>query len=168
MQDIRTRSPSETVVTAAPISVTVPTASCPGTVPGFVSGTSPLRMWRSLPQIVEVSNAEVSKADHDVGRIDDLRVRDGARLAEEPNLEARLEGEAFVPSALVGTVVHESFHLSLLAEVWFSPATRTGSMTPVEPRSARVTFVRRNIRLGYVEVRIPAVAGPASRAGTTF
>ena len=39
----------------APISTTVPTASWPRTVPGFTSGTSPLRMWRSVPQIVDES-----------------------------------------------------------------------------------------------------------------
>ena len=43
------------VVTAAPISTTVPTASWPSIVPGFTSGTSPLRMCRSVPQIVDES-----------------------------------------------------------------------------------------------------------------
>ena len=55
MHETRTRSPSSTVVTAAPLATTVPTASCPRTVPGSTSGTSPLRMWRSVPQIVDES-----------------------------------------------------------------------------------------------------------------
>jgi hypothetical protein len=33
----------------------VPTASWPRIVPGFTAGTSPLRMCRSVPQIVEES-----------------------------------------------------------------------------------------------------------------
>ncbi len=33
----------------------VPTASCPRIRPGVVSGTSPFRMWRSVPQIVVAS-----------------------------------------------------------------------------------------------------------------
>ncbi len=55
MHDSSTRSPTATVLTLEPISCTVPTASWPSTVPGVVSGTSPLRMCRSDPQIVEVS-----------------------------------------------------------------------------------------------------------------
>jgi hypothetical protein len=55
MQDTRTRSPTAIVVTAEPTSMTVPTASWPRIVPGSTSGTSPLRMCRSVPQIVEVS-----------------------------------------------------------------------------------------------------------------
>src|SRR3954452_10269065 len=55
MQETRTRSPGSRVVTAAPISTTVPTASWPSTVPGSTSGTSPFRMWRSVPQIVDES-----------------------------------------------------------------------------------------------------------------
>src|SRR6266542_2601290 len=53
--DTSTRSPSFSVATPAPVSTTVPTASCPSTVPGFTSGTSPLRMWRSVPQMVDES-----------------------------------------------------------------------------------------------------------------
>ena len=55
MHETRTRSPSTRVVTAAPTAVTVPTASWPRIVPGFTSGTSPLRMCRSVPQIVDES-----------------------------------------------------------------------------------------------------------------
>ena len=55
MHETSTRSPGAIVVTAAPTSTTVPTASCPRTVPGVDSGTSPLRMWRSVPQIVDES-----------------------------------------------------------------------------------------------------------------
>ena len=55
MHDARTRSPSVEVVTASPISTTVPTASWPRIVPGSTSGTSPLRMCRSVPQMVTAS-----------------------------------------------------------------------------------------------------------------
>src|SRR6478735_843265 len=55
MQETSTRSPGSSVVTALPVSTTVPTASWPRIVPGRTSGTSPLRMWRSVPQIVEAS-----------------------------------------------------------------------------------------------------------------
>jgi len=55
MQETSTWSPTSTVVTAAPFSTTVPTASWPRIVPGVTSGTSPFRMCRSVPQIVEVS-----------------------------------------------------------------------------------------------------------------
>ena len=55
MQETSTRSPTASVVTAAPSSVIVPTASWPRIVPGFTAGTSPLRMCRSVPQIVEES-----------------------------------------------------------------------------------------------------------------
>src|SRR5690242_8798064 len=53
MHETRTRSPSLNVVTAAPVSTTTPTASCPRIVPGVTSGTSPFRMCRSVPQMVE-------------------------------------------------------------------------------------------------------------------
>jgi hypothetical protein len=43
------------VVTAVPTSSTVPTASWLRIVPGLQAATSPLRMWRSVPQIVAVS-----------------------------------------------------------------------------------------------------------------
>src|SRR5215467_6138672 len=55
MHEARTRSPSTTPATPEPMSTTVPTASCPRIVPGGVSGTSPLRMCRSVPQIVTAS-----------------------------------------------------------------------------------------------------------------
>ena len=55
MQETSTRSPGAIVVTAAPTSTTVPTASWPRIVPGVTSGTSPLRMCRSVPQMVDVS-----------------------------------------------------------------------------------------------------------------
>ena len=50
-----TRSPAEKPVTAAPTSVTVPTASWPRTRPSVTASTSPWRMCRSVPQIVVVS-----------------------------------------------------------------------------------------------------------------
>ena len=55
MHETSTRSPAAIVVTAAPTSTTVPTASWPRIVPGFTAGTSPLRMCRSVPQIVDES-----------------------------------------------------------------------------------------------------------------
>jgi hypothetical protein len=55
MHEANTRSPGVNVVTPGPISTTVPTASWPRTVPGRVSGTSPLRMCRSVPQMVTAS-----------------------------------------------------------------------------------------------------------------
>jgi len=55
MQEIRTRSPVVKVVTAGPVSTMVPTASWPRMVPGATSGTSPFRMWRSVPQMVAES-----------------------------------------------------------------------------------------------------------------
>lgn len=55
MAGTRTRSPTASDVIAAPISVIVPIASCPSTRPGVTAGTSPLRMCRSVPQIVVVS-----------------------------------------------------------------------------------------------------------------
>src|SRR4051812_18877340 len=55
MHDTSTRSPGSSVVTPLPISTMVPTASWPRIVPGFTVGTSPLRMWRSVPQIVDES-----------------------------------------------------------------------------------------------------------------
>ena len=50
-----TRSPFFRLLTAAPVSTTVPTASWPRTRPSVTAGTSPLRMCRSVPQIVVVS-----------------------------------------------------------------------------------------------------------------
>jgi hypothetical protein len=55
MQETRTLSPSRTLMTAAPVSTTVPTASCPKVRPSVTVGTSPLRMCRSVPQMVVVS-----------------------------------------------------------------------------------------------------------------
>jgi len=50
-----TRSPGTKLVTALPTSSIVPTASWPRIVPGVTVGTSPLRMCKSVPQIVAVS-----------------------------------------------------------------------------------------------------------------
>ena len=52
MQEIRTRSPGLNAVTPGPISSTMPTPSWPRMRPGAQVGTSPLRMCRSVPQIV--------------------------------------------------------------------------------------------------------------------
>ena len=50
-----TLSPTARPVTSAPSSVTVPTASWPRMRPSVTAGTSPLRMCRSVPQMVVVS-----------------------------------------------------------------------------------------------------------------
>ena len=55
MAGTSTRSPSFSPLTAAPVSTIVPTASWPRMRPSATVGTSPLRMWRSVPQIVVVS-----------------------------------------------------------------------------------------------------------------
>ena len=52
MQEISTRSPGLKAVTAAPTFSTMPTPSWPRMRPGSQVGTSPLRMCRSVPQIV--------------------------------------------------------------------------------------------------------------------
>ena len=52
MQEIRTRSPGLNAVTAAPTSSMTPTPSWPRMRPGSQVATSPLRMCRSVPQIV--------------------------------------------------------------------------------------------------------------------
>src|SRR5271163_4811254 len=49
---MRTRSPGLNTVTAGPTLSTMPTPSWPRMRPGWHVGTSPLRMCRSVPQIV--------------------------------------------------------------------------------------------------------------------
>lgn len=60
MHETRTRSPGRIVRTSLPTSTTSPTASCPSTVPGRTSGTSPLRMCRSVPQMVTASTRTIA------------------------------------------------------------------------------------------------------------
>src|ERR1700754_4958403 len=55
MAGTRTRSPTRRSVIADPTSVIVPTASWPRTRPLVTAGKSPLRMCRSVPQMVVVS-----------------------------------------------------------------------------------------------------------------
>ena len=55
MHEMITLSPTASWVTALPTSVMVPTPSWPRMRPGVTAGTSPLRMCRSVPQIVVVS-----------------------------------------------------------------------------------------------------------------
>ena len=55
MAGTSTRSPTLNPLTAEPISVIVPTASCPRMRPSVTAATSPCRMCRSVPQIVVVS-----------------------------------------------------------------------------------------------------------------
>ncbi len=52
MHEISTRSPGPNADTAAPTCSTTPTPSCPSTRPGSQLGTSPLRICRSVPQMV--------------------------------------------------------------------------------------------------------------------
>src|SRR4051794_442072 len=59
MHDTSTRSPTAQPV-AGPASTTVPTASWPRILPGVTSGTSPLRMCRSVPQIVVASTRTIA------------------------------------------------------------------------------------------------------------
>ena len=54
MHEIRTLSPVRTPETAAPTSSTMPTPSWPRIRPSVTEGTSPFRMWRSVPQMVDV------------------------------------------------------------------------------------------------------------------
>ncbi len=60
MHETITRSPTARVVTASPTSVMVPTASWPRIRPGATAGTSPLRMCRSVPQMVVVSTRTIT------------------------------------------------------------------------------------------------------------
>src|SRR4051812_45536055 len=55
MQETRTWSPTWTFLPPAPPPSTVPTASWPRIRPSATAGTSPLRMCRSVPQIVTAS-----------------------------------------------------------------------------------------------------------------
>ena len=55
MHETSTLSPGAMVLTPVPMLSTVPTASCPRMRPAVTSGVSPLRMWRSEPQMVVVS-----------------------------------------------------------------------------------------------------------------
>jgi hypothetical protein len=68
MHETSTRSPGSTVVTAAPTSTIVPTASWPRIVPGFTAGTSPLRICRSVPQMVEVSMRTIASVGCSIRR----------------------------------------------------------------------------------------------------
>ena len=58
--DTRMRSPTLSLLTAPPTSAIVPTASCPRMRLSTIAGTSPLRMCRSVPQIVVVSTCTMA------------------------------------------------------------------------------------------------------------
>ena len=60
MHDTSTRSPGLTFFTPAPTDSTVPTASWPRMRPSVTSGTSPFKMWRSVPQIVTASTLTIA------------------------------------------------------------------------------------------------------------
>lgn len=53
MHEIRTLSPTLKFCSPAPTEVTVPTPSWPRMRPDGIVGMSPLRIWRSVPQMVE-------------------------------------------------------------------------------------------------------------------
>ena len=111
MHETSTRSPTAMVVTAAPISTTVPTASWPRIVPGFTSGTSPLRMCRSVPQIVDESIRTIAS----VGSMMD-RVGDG------------------LPGPLAGPVVDERLHRTPFSSGGLQDAGRGRSGLRGSPR----------------------------------
>ena len=60
MHETSTRSPTLTVLTPAPTASTVPTASWPRIRPSVTAGTSPLRMCRSVPQMVTASTRTIA------------------------------------------------------------------------------------------------------------
>ena len=60
MHETSTRSPGLTFFTPAPTATTVPTASWPRIRPSVTAGTSPLRMCRSVPQIVTASTRTIA------------------------------------------------------------------------------------------------------------
>src|SRR3546814_5178848 len=62
MHDTMTRSPTLTLPTSEPTSVTTPTPSWPRMRPSVTAGTSPLRMCRSVPQIVVASILTMASA----------------------------------------------------------------------------------------------------------
>jgi hypothetical protein len=71
MQEIRTRSPLRKLVTAGPTFSTVPTPSWPRIRPGLQVPTSPLRMCRSVPQMVVLTTfttASVGAFTSGIGR----------------------------------------------------------------------------------------------------
>ena len=94
MHDTSTRSPTLTVLTPAPTASTVPTASWPRIRPSVTAGTSPLRMCRSVPQMVTASTRTIASVS-----LDDRGLRD------------------VLPGLLAGSVVHERLHRSLLVVV---------------------------------------------------
>ena len=102
MHETSTRSPGFTFLTPAPTDSTVPTASWPRIRPSVTAGTSPLRMCRSVPQIVDRVDP-----DDRVGVVDDRGVGD------------------LLPGLLAGAVVHECLHLRLLA-LTMSPRSGVG------------------------------------------
>jgi len=70
-QEMMTRSPGRNAVTPGPVFSTTPTPSWPRMRPGAQVGTSPLRMCRSVPQIVVLTiltTASVGAAISGIGR----------------------------------------------------------------------------------------------------
>ena len=97
-------------VTAVPVATTVPTASCPSTRPSGTSGTSPLRMCRSVPQMVTASTRMIASVGSTISG-------SGRRL----------------PVLLASSVIDERAHRNLLV------ATEGGSplRSPDRPRHGR-------------------------------
>ena len=76
MQEMRTLSPLRKPDTALPTSSTTPTPSCPRMRPSVTVGTSPFRMWRSVPQMVDVvirTTASVASWTLGLGRFSQAR-----------------------------------------------------------------------------------------------
>ena len=91
MQEMMTRSPTASLLTAWPTSVIVPTPSCPRIRPSVTAGTSPLRMCRSVPQIVVVSSCTItSVGSTSSGREPPPRLSDPVRGTPAPSSDALL------------------------------------------------------------------------------
>lgn len=130
-------------------------SSWSSTVPGVVSGTSPLRMCRSDLQIVEVS------------------------IRTTMSVGSMIAGSATVPGAPAGTVVDESLHVDLQAlgaSIWL--AVQRGGVSPVSvatgdeavmrvpPRAPRCRGSRcRDLCCAWAPA-IPHRSGCAVRGGT--
>ena len=91
MHETSTRSPDLDVLHAGADRSTVPTASWPRMRPSVTAGTSPLRMCRSVPQIVTASTRTIASVSSTIVGLGDV-----------------------FPRLLAGSVVHECLHRILL------------------------------------------------------
>ena len=96
------------VADAEPTSTTVPTPSCPRIRPSVTAGTSPLRMCRSVPQIVVVS----------------------IRTIASPGLDEHGVGD-LVPALVVRTVVDECLHGGLRMLIAGEPSSPPCPQAPL-------------------------------------